>query len=250
LKFYVLCAWLGAAVGATGCVGDDEPAPAADAAIRVDARPLSCASSFTVTDAGGLTAVSSCTEIGGSLTIRSKDIVDLAPLRNLSAIGGFLLIDSNSVLTSLAGLEALASVGERIKVVFNPVLTDISALGGLTAVNGSLEIAGNKSLPSVDGLTGLASVIGQLEIADNPVLANLAGLSGLGTVAGAVRISKNSALGSLGLDALGPPGWYLLIEDNIALPTCAAVVLQTQVEALGFTGPVLISGNDDTGTCM
>src|SRR5690606_13278398 len=99
-----------------------------------------------------------CTQISGSLYISSPDIVNLNGLSNLTSVGGFLLIESNSNLTNLNGLSNLTSVGENLDIYNNLSLTNLDGLSNLTSVGGYLSIAYNSSLTSLNGLNNLTSV--------------------------------------------------------------------------------------------
>jgi hypothetical protein len=45
------------------------------------------------------------------------------------------------------------------------------------------------------------------------------------------------------------PSAVAMLEDNPALPTCAAMALADHLIELGASGDVVVSGNDDNGVC-
>jgi hypothetical protein len=82
-----------------------------------------------------LTTYPNCTEITGNLFIGvnsgTSDITNLAPLHNLTHIGGWLAVYTTS-LTSLNGLHQLTSISHDIDIRANINLTDVSALQNTT----------------------------------------------------------------------------------------------------------------------
>src|SRR5690606_16612386 len=81
-----------------------------------------------------------CTEVSGNLTIQGANITDLTPLSNLTSVGGFLRIYSNSNLTNLDGLSNLTSVEGFLQILYNSSLTNLDGLSNLTSVEGFLRI--------------------------------------------------------------------------------------------------------------
>src|SRR5690606_5725923 len=105
-----------------------------------------------------------CTEVSGNLTIQGANITDLTPLSNLTSVGEYLFIYSNSNLTNLDGLSNLTSVGGYLLIGSNSNLTNLDGLSNLTSVGGYLDIYNNLSLTNLDGLNNLTSVGGYLLI--------------------------------------------------------------------------------------
>src|SRR5690606_1932002 len=159
-----------------------------------------------------------CTEVSGNLTIQGANITDLTPLSNLTSVGGYLNIGSNSSLNNLDGLSNLTSVGGHLYIYNNPNLTYLDGLSNLTSVGGNLFIDSNSNLTNLDGLNNLTSVGGSLYIYNNSNLINLDGLSNLTSVGGYLRIYNNSNLTDLdGLSNLTSVGADLMIESNSSL---------------------------------
>src|SRR5690606_25470695 len=81
-----------------------------------------------------------------------SDFANLDGLSNLTSVGGYLYIRSNSSLTNLDGLSNLTSIGGYLAIESNSSLTDISGLqnidpASILSTNGfGLYIVGNTSL--------------------------------------------------------------------------------------------------------
>ena len=94
-----------------------------------------------------LSPLASVTEITGTLVLRDNEsLVSLAPLSNVTTLGG-LLLDSNGALVNLSGLSSLRNITEE-----------------------GLEIAHGDQLRDISTLDSLASVAGQIAVHQNPVL--------------------------------------------------------------------------------
>ena len=96
-----------------------------------------------------------CTEISGYLYITGSTITDLSPLSNLTSVGGYLSIYSNSNLTNLDGLSNLTSVGGFLLIDSNSNLTSLNGLSNLTSVGADLVIKSNYSLTDISGLQNI-----------------------------------------------------------------------------------------------
>lgn len=96
-------------------------------------------------------------------------VTSLAPLQNLTTVGGAIIISENHSLTSLNGLGKVTSAG-ALEISFNSALQDIGGLGSLTAVSGSVNINGNASLATLTGLNNNLIINGDLSIRNNPAL--------------------------------------------------------------------------------
>ena len=91
-----------------------------------------------------------CTQVIGNITISGAGITNLNGLAQLTAIGGYLIIQNNNALTSLNGLNSI---------------TSINGANGLIINNNAL-------LANIQGLANLATLGGSLTINFNPVLLN------------------------------------------------------------------------------
>ena len=148
-------------------------------------------------------ASSGCVEITGDLRVAAGDLPDLSALSRLTRVGGRLIIEHNSALTSLSGLSALTHVGEGIIIRDNAALTSIMALSGVGggAVKAALDeltIEGNPALTSLAGLEGVERVRA-LTLRELGALTSLQGLGGLRAVepGGLVHLEGLGALTTL-----------------------------------------------------
>lgn len=159
------------------------------------------------------------TEVTGQLTISessSGEIQNLNGLNTLMSVGGGLLIDGNTALTSLNGLNNLTSIGSTgsapigtaegivsLQISNNQMLSSMEALSNLTSIESFLEIENNASLPSLNGLQGISEINGNVFILNNNSLIDLGGLNNITQVTGAglvivgIFIQDNDALSSL-----------------------------------------------------
>jgi len=88
-------------------------------------------------------------------------------------------------------------------------------------------------------------------IRENDALTNLDGLSDIDSVSGDLNIISNQILTSMaGLSSLSTLGGNYTVMANTVLPTCQAQnIADDLINNHEYTGTIMISGNDDTGTC-
>ena len=77
-----------------------------------------------------------CTDIEGDLGIVGLSTATLAPLAQVTSIGGSLHIASNIGLTDLSGLDSLTWIGGTLTIAANTALQSLHGLGALRAVGG------------------------------------------------------------------------------------------------------------------
>jgi hypothetical protein len=171
-----------------------------------------------------------CTEIYGSVHIGgSNDITNLNGLSQLNYIGGWVIIEYNTALTTLSGLEAITTAN-FLQIKNNEVLTNLTGLNNLTSLEGWLILYANENLTSLEGLNNLTSIGGYLIIGEdtidtigggNPSLTNIEALENLTYCAG-IRIINNAAITSLnGIENIDAGSIYsLIIYGNPALSSC------------------------------
>ena len=214
--------------------------------------------SITGYDIANLDGLNAVTSIGGNLVIGcygwgyrllgNPELTSIAPLRNLTRIGGSLWIIYNDTLSSLAGLDSLAFIGGDLLINmgfvhssrnYDHVLASIDALGDLHTIGGDLFLAAT-SVPSLSGLNSLTKIGRNILIGDNNALKDLTGLGNLPFVRGELRITNNSALTTLsGLENIPFTEGGLFIDLNGALTSL------TGLEGLHFIGGgLMIKGND------
>lgn len=222
---------------------------------------------LTIADASDVATLEPWTCLtGGDLTITTSVLTDV-DLPNLQWVGGNLIIENNTTLTSLSGLSALFDVNGDLNITGNAGLTTLSGLSALQSVGGSLEVASNPDLASLgltavnsvgimseDGsitidsnpaltnanLTSLTSVSGNLEIFDNDALASLSGLGAFASVGGNLYVSDNGHLTSLGgLGNVTDVGDYLYVQGNDLLASLDMTDLAICPNLTVISNPVL-----------
>ena len=88
-----------------------------------------------------------CTEIEGDVIISGEDITNLDGLSVLTAIGGFLWLCNNAILTDVAGLQTITSIGGALWIYDNNMLESIEGLVNITPASiGDLNIYNNSML--------------------------------------------------------------------------------------------------------
>jgi len=199
------------------------------------------------------------TEVTGQLTISessSGGIENLNGLSTLISVGGGLLIDNNTALTSLNGLDNLTSVGSTgtapigtgedivgLQISNNQMLNSIEALSSLSSIGSFLEIEDNVSLSSLNGLQGISTINGNVFILNNNSLLNLEGLNNITQVTGTgilivgVFIVGNDMLSSLqGLNNLTTiTDGGLSITNNDALTSLSGLSSLETINVGGST---------------
>jgi len=176
-----------------------------------------CTGNITLTTQAQVNAFN-CTTVTGNLTIQGAGITNLNGLSELTTVGGFLRIGSNSSLTNVDGLSSLSSIGGLLQINFNSGLTNVDGLSSLSSIGGFLHITSNSSLTNVDGLSSLSTIGGYLQIGVNSSLTNVDGLSSLSSIGGYLQIYENSSLTNVdGLSSLSAIGEYLEIYTNSSL---------------------------------
>lgn len=161
-----------------------------------------------------------CAETEWNLTLDGAGITSLAPLAQLTKVGGGLII-ANTSLSTLEGLEQISIVENSIEIIGNPSLADIEALSSISGEigqpGGGLRIIDNGSLTSLTGLSNVSSISGSIDISNNPSLTSLSGLDGIASATDLLYITGNSSLSSLsGLGALTSVH-SIYIQGNTAL---------------------------------
>lgn len=131
-----------------------------------------------------LEALSSCSQISGSLYINDGDVENLAPLSSLLSIEEHLILFENISLLSLEGLDQLESIGGDLKLISNFTLQDITNLSSLAEVGGDMYFESNLGLDNLDGLQQITELDGSFEVYDNPTIQDLTGFENLTYVAG------------------------------------------------------------------
>lgn len=214
-----------------------------------------------------LQALSRLESVQGSLTIGYRldeheykkyepkiGLTDLSGLKNLTHIGGSLIIANNPILKTLDGLDGLLSIGGDLFIgcndycvtslgdIGNPQLREINALGKLKRVNGDVKVVFSPSLENLHGLAEVQVIEGNLLIGADIfwMLENLnsLGLEKLERVDGNFIIDGETQLENLeGLQRLQKVNGVLRIESQTNLLNIAAL------EGLESVGGLAVRGN-------
>ncbi|ARN77160.1 hypothetical protein BST97_03680 [Nonlabens spongiae] len=139
------------------------------------------------------------TRINGEVIIDGTDVLDnritnLSPLNSINSIGGSLTI-KHTDLVNLDGLENVSSPVDVLYIQFNDELTNVNSLGGITEFN-SIYIEGNDRLLNLVGLEG-AEEINYLTIRSNADLRSLRGLENLSSIDGMLSLRSNNVLSDI-----------------------------------------------------
>jgi hypothetical protein len=153
---------------------------------------------------------------------------------------GSLLIEDNDALPSLAGLQATDLW--HLVLIGNDALTSLASGATITATE--LEVRDHPALISLSGI-GLGD---SFSLINNDALPTLDGLVvGANASMSRLRLEGNAALFSLtGLDNLSSVTWTFSIQDNSALPQCAALAFSGRITG---TTTRTIGGNNGGATC-
>jgi hypothetical protein len=115
---------------------------------RCGQSPDTYFSAHTVED---LERYSDCTVLVGHFQEDSvAELKDLAALRNVTRIEGYLNVFRSPGFLTLRGLDNLETVDGHVAIHSNPNLISIAALGKLRTVTGNLFIGYNDQLPQTE----------------------------------------------------------------------------------------------------
>jgi len=175
-----------------------------------------------------------CTEIAGSLVIGNNptsfpapttNINSLAPLSNITKIGGNLSIDRNPALQNLNGLNNLVHIGGDVLVRVHGTTVGNSTtypqlplvgLNNLTSIGGNVLFS---RINKFNGLNNLTTVGGDLSIGSGyagMANGNMDGFSSLTTVGGTLQISTRARISNVdGLNSLTSTGGLFIHHDNM-----------------------------------
>jgi len=234
---------------------------------------------------GSLMGLGNITTVVGDVTVSANDtLLSLSGLSALVTISGNLDVASNAKLATF-GMDALTTVDGGINVSTNGSLTSLDDLVHVTSVGGYITISSNESLASVTlgSITSLSNDLyvqggwidswGEGLSINNPSVAsfslpNLQQIGGylfiefastmtnvefpaLTSLGQSLYVQQNTALSNLDLSSLvSVQGSTVRIMNNGNLPTCMAAAIGNKLIANGYPpAQVMISGNDDGGSC-
>lgn len=163
-----------------------------------------------------------CDEVAGDLTIWGftfigSDIDSLAPLNQISRVGGTLTLQYLSNLVAVDGLTSLTDVGGDLLVNANYPLTHLGGLANLATIGGEVYLVNLPSLESIEGLATLSVIGGDLTID------SAAGLSSIAALSGVTALPGNLSLGAVGIPDLNGLQNLTLLGGRVDLSNCPAV---------------------------
>jgi hypothetical protein len=197
-------------------------------------------SSETLTSLDALGQPSTLRVITGSLAINQNPLLeDIEGIRGLEEIGGSLVVRSTNLVT-LSGFESVRRVGadlvmDAVVLSDNPRLANVTALGELTSLVASLSVRNNPELTSLAGLDRLRDT-SDITILGNALLAEIGGLTEL-EQAISITIASNVSLVSASFPNLLGVGSFSITTN----PVLASIGLPLLASAENLT----ISGNDE-----
>lgn len=97
----------------------------------------------TLLAALGLSALSGCTSILGSLLVSDPAISDVDALSQVTSVEEHLLIHDNISLLQVDGLQAMQVIGDTLDLHGNGSMVNIEALAGLDEI-GTVDITQTK----------------------------------------------------------------------------------------------------------
>lgn len=164
------------------------------------------------------------TRVTGSLTIgisqNRLSINSLAPLINLSSVGGILIVGHNDNLLNLEGLNNLTTIqgqggsgtATERSVISGPMLRNLDALSSLKTINKSISISGD-NINNINGLSNL-EYIGTVLLISSTKITNLDPLQNLTHVT-KLNLHGNTLLTNMdGLSNVNSAIDYLWIQEN------------------------------------
>jgi len=222
--------------------------------------------SFIVENTGShdFTGLDNIRRVRQAFILRDSE-ASLVGLDSLSSIGGTLLIEQATRLTSLDGLSGLAEIGGHLRIEDAPTLNSLSGPSNLRNITGSLWLA-QTNVTSLSGISGIIAV-GGVHLDTNPYLTSTAGLppviqlselvlhwnadlvdlthlDTIRTVDGPLTISGHASLAQLDeLYTIEAVTGDVTIVNNVAM---SAEEAQGLVDAIGpenIGGTIEVSGN-------
>ena len=143
-------------------------------------------------------------EIAGSLTMQEPAFTTLEGLKNLTRVGGDLIIDNTGntgdvdFLTSLRGLDNLTEVGGSLYIHNQSGLTSLDGLQNLRQIGSELIISGTPSLLTTADMSSLLSVGDDIYVQYAPLLQDVLCLKNIKIARGSLFIGEGFAGGPEG----------------------------------------------------
>jgi hypothetical protein len=203
-----------------------------------------------------LHGLESLTLVGGQLGIgyhganfaNSEQLVNIAALSGVRAVGGDLDISGGDALESLAGLESLVAVGGQLMVAPETRAgrqLDISGMNSLVWIGKDLEIWRPENVARATGLRALRTVGGGFYLWGAPDMVEFPKLPSLECIRGTIDIgdtqfgNDDPQIHEIALPALRRVGGNVQVDDLSGLQTLS--LFDTVEEVDGST--ISITGN-------
>ncbi|MBW7838264.1 MAG: hypothetical protein H3C36_01210 [Chitinophagaceae bacterium] len=140
----------------------------------------------------------SALESAGTIIVKNTSLTSLASLTSLTSITDSLVIDNNSLLTSV-GLSNVATLG-GLTLRDLPLLTTLDAFSSSLTDIANDVLVSNSAVTSLAGLSTVENIGGDLKVLNSSVITP--GLTSLTSVGGYVWYDNNSQMTDLGLAPL------------------------------------------------
>jgi hypothetical protein len=189
-------------------------------------------------------------KVTGNVTIKSTGLDNLHGLDSLRKIGGFLLIQTNTSMTSLAGLSALDTVGAYLRIFQNLNLSQCCAIYDLINeenpkhIGGAITIFLNKtgceSIAKINTVCAGSNLLAPVTTAPTTTLPSLENAGAL-----TASLSPNPASEEVRVQLIGHDGspCELMIYDYLGRLVLAQRMEEGQYEMpIRFEGTMLQNG--------
>lgn len=175
-----------------------------------------CSNDRTLTTQADVDAFS-CPVFNADLRIAGPGITNLNALNILTEVGGRLVIENNTSLSSLLGLSSLQDA-TTIIIRNNPRIKTINELSSLETVSNTFSLQNNDSLTDIGNLSRLTST-GILNISGNDRLTVLTGFDNFTNVATLI-LDNNASLSDITNFADAGQFGFVTITNNPSLNDC------------------------------
>jgi len=162
-------------------------------------------------------------KIGGKLIVEhNSDLTSLSALHFDSTLSS-IFISANPKLANLKGLDSVRTVAENIVVESCPKLTALSGLENLVSVGGSFELKSLQMLQNLEPLGQLKSIGGEFKMQFVGFGPDMHGLESLKSIGSLYILNAASVQSLAGLENLDSIGHDLVLYQNAALDDISAL---------------------------
>lgn len=123
---------------------------------------------------------SNLTAIGGNLTLQFNSLINVAAFARLTSVGGSLTLGGaygtpgSCLLDDVNGFLSLTHVGGDLSVSYCSVLKDVDGFASLQHIGQMLRLYNNANLTDVTGFSHLQFIGGAMDIEASPMVTSLA----------------------------------------------------------------------------